>query len=227
MGAIYVVAAVGSWNKDIFVANSKKLEGLWLFCSTPNELNLLLKNNEPKYIFFPHWRWVVPESVLNKSECVCFHMTDVPYGRGGSPLQNLIVRGHKETVLTALKMEKGLDTGPVYLKKKLSLDGSAAEIYKRASSLTWELIKELIQNKYKPTPQTGKPYLFKRRKPEESMIPLSLTTLEQIYDYIRMLDAPDYPEAFLDIGNYRLTFNSAELIGRELMAKVRISIKDE
>ncbi len=31
-----------------------------------------------------------------KFECVCFHMTDVPYGRGGSPLQNLIIREPQE-----------------------------------------------------------------------------------------------------------------------------------
>ena len=226
MTDIYIVASIGEWNKDLFDRNEKILAGEWYFCSTPSELNQLLEEYSPRYIFFPHWRWIVPELVLNKSECICFHMTDVPYGRGGSPLQNLIVRGHKKTVLTALKMEKGLDTGSIYLKRTLSLDGSAAEIYKRASSLTWEIIKELIEKKHKPTPQIGKPYLFKRRKPDESKIPLSLT-LDQVYDYIRMLDAPDYPEAFLDIGRYRLTFNSAELVDQQLMAKVCISIKEK
>lgn len=224
--SIYIVSSIGEWNKKLFDRNTKILAGEWYFCSTPSELNQLLEEHSPRYIFFPHWRWIVPESVLNKSECVCFHMTDVPYGRGGSPLQNLIVRGHKNTVLTALRMEKGLDTGPVYLKKKLSLDGAAKEIYKRASLLTWEIIKELIRKKSKPTLQTGKPYIFTRRTSKESKIPLSLT-LEQIYDYIRMLDAPDYPEAFLDIGNYRLTFNTAEFVDQQLKVTAYISIRDK
>ena len=60
-----------------------------------------------------------------------FHMTDVLYGRGGSPLQNFIIRGHKETKLTAMKCVKELDAGPVYLKEFLSLLGNAEEIYMR------------------------------------------------------------------------------------------------
>ncbi len=49
----------------------------------------------PRYIFFPHWSWIIPKEIYEKFECVIFHMTDLPFGRGGSPLQNLIVRGHK------------------------------------------------------------------------------------------------------------------------------------
>ncbi len=56
-------------------------------------------------------------------------MTDLPYGRGGSPLQNLIQRGHTSTMLTALRCGAGLDTGDVYLKQPLSLHGSAEEIF--------------------------------------------------------------------------------------------------
>ena len=41
-------------------------------------------------------------------------MTDVPYGRGGSPLQNLIVRGYSEIKLTVLQMVKAFDAGLVY-----------------------------------------------------------------------------------------------------------------
>ena len=47
-------------------------------------------------------------------------MTDLPYGRGGSPLQNLIVRGHKHTMISAIKCVKELDAGPIYLKKPLT-----------------------------------------------------------------------------------------------------------
>ena len=47
-------------------------------------------------------------------------MTDLPFGRGGSPLQNLIVRGYKSTKLTAIKVQSGIDTGDIYLKKPFS-----------------------------------------------------------------------------------------------------------
>ena len=47
---------------------------------------------KPDFVFFPHWSWLIPEEIHSRFDCVIFHMTDLPYGRGGSPLQNLIVR---------------------------------------------------------------------------------------------------------------------------------------
>src|SRR2546427_4886313 len=49
-----------------------------------------LKQIRPDFVFFPHWSWPIPEEIHSQFECVIFHMTDLPYGRGGSPLQNLI-----------------------------------------------------------------------------------------------------------------------------------------
>jgi len=221
----FIVASIGEWNKEIFNLVSKKLNGSWYFASSPDELNELIENVSPRYIFFPHWRWVVPKVILNEYECVCFHMTDVPYGRGGSPLQNLIVRGHKDTVLTALRMEEGLDTGPVYYKKTLSLSGSAHDIYQRAAELSWEMISDFIKKEPQPRPQKGEPVVFKRRNSDDSKIPVGLN-LEQFYDYIRMLDAPDYPYAFIEYGDLCLEFNQAEFNGNELIASVKITTKD-
>ncbi len=46
--------------------------------------------------------------------CVVFHMTDLPFGRGGSPLQNLISRGIYKTKISAIKVVKEIDAGPIY-----------------------------------------------------------------------------------------------------------------
>ena len=43
-------------------------------------------------------------------------MTDLPYGRGGSPLQNLIKKNHKSTMLSAIECQDNLDSGDIYLK---------------------------------------------------------------------------------------------------------------
>lgn len=222
----YIVAAIGDWNKALFDEYVAKLSGSWNYVSTPTELKAeLTAGFDPEYIFFPHWRWIVPVDILTNYECICFHMTDVPYGRGGSPLQNLIVRGHKHTVLTALQMEKGLDTGPVYLKESLSLEGSAEVIYNRASQTAWDMIAKIIANQIHPIPQQGATVTFQRRTPEQSEIPNDLTS-EQLYDYIRMLDAPGYPKAFMDKGLYQLEFDQAELTENTVIARVKIKLKD-
>ena len=48
------------------------------------------------------------------------------------------------------------------------------------------------------------------------------TAMEKIYDYIRMLDAEGYPRAYIDYGDYRLSFENAKFDkeGGELEAKV-------
>jgi methionyl-tRNA formyltransferase len=180
-----------------------------------------LEQLHPEFIFFPHWSWLIPEEIHSRFECVIFHMTDLPYGRGGSPLQNLIVRGHKETKLTALRCEKGLDTGPVYLKRPLVLTGTAEEILQRASALMEEMIIEIVLNHPVPTPQQGEPVVFKRRSPEDGNL-APLVELEQVYDYIRMLDAEGYPRAFLDTEHFHLEFSEANLGETFVDARVRI-----
>jgi methionyl-tRNA formyltransferase len=221
----FIVASIGDWNRKLFEENSKEINGKWFFIDNPEQLDEVLIEFHPRYIFFPHWRWIVPEKVLNKYECICFHMTDVPYGRGGSPLQNLILRGHKDTILSALRMEKGLDTGPVYMKYPLSLEGTAQEIYLRTSNLVWRMIEKFIISNPIPTPQVGEPVTFKRRKPNESELPID-TNFEKIYDFIRMLDADGYPNAFINYGEFQIRFNSARLSDGKLVANAEFILRE-
>ena len=215
----YIIASKGEWNEKYFNQFSKEKEGTWYFASTSIKLNKLLETVKPRYIFFPHWSWTVPEEIIKRYECICFHMTDLPYGRGGSPLQNLIVRGYEGTILTALRMGKGMDTGPIYYKKPLSLHGSAYDIYKRSGRLCWDMISDFIKEYPNPVSQEGTITNFKRRTPEQSQIPEGLS-LEDIYNYIRMLDAPGYPKAFLEMKGYRLEFESSDYVDGKLSAKV-------
>lgn len=185
----YIVVSHKSWNKKIFDETISKYSGQWFFLQNKEELNIATINKiKPRYIFFLHWSWKVPKEIINNYECVCFHMTDVPYGRGGSPLQNLIIRGHEKTKLTALKMTEEFDTGDVYLKEDLCLSGNAEEIYIRASYLSAKMIKKIIEEEISPIPQEGEVTIFKRRKPHESEIS-QLDSLLSLHDFIRMLDA--------------------------------------
>jgi methionyl-tRNA formyltransferase len=154
-------------------------------------------------------------------------MTDVPYGRGGSPLQNLISRGHRDTKLTALRMTEEVDAGPVYLKEPLSLEGSAEEIYLRATQLSAKMIQRIVREQPVPKAQKGDVVRFTRRKPEESEIG-SPASLEEFHNFIRMLDAEGYPRAFLNHGEFRLEFSRSSLREEHILANVKITRrKDE
>lgn len=205
----YVVATIHEWNIEEFNKRFGSLEDNWTLLTSPSELSEeLLGSLNPRYVFFPHWSWRVPAEIVARYECVCFHMTDLPFGRGGSPLQNLISRGFSNTKLTALRMDEGYDSGPIYLKKDLSLSGSAHEIFLRSARLTFDMIEEIVSEESVPSPQVGEPVYFERRTPEMSELPTE-GTLDSLYDHVRMLDAPGYPTACMNYGAFRIEFFSA------------------
>ena len=224
MSGYYIVASSKPWHRPRFEMVQANSPDRWSYVSDRQELERALELDRPRYIFFLHWNWIVPREIWASHECVCFHMTDVPYGRGGSPLQNLIARGHDDTVLSALRMVEEMDAGPVYAKRPISLHGRAEEIYLRAGDICWDVIDWMIRTEPQAIPQQGEVTRFSRRKPSESHLPKT-GDLRHVYDHIRMLDAPTYPLAFIEHGDYVLEFSRADLSASEVTACVRIRKK--
>jgi methionyl-tRNA formyltransferase len=220
----YVVAGSKSWNRRVFENSIRRNPGRWIFLENREELTAeRLAELAPRYVFFLHWSWMVPSPIVDEFECVCFHMTDLPFGRGGTPLQNLIVRGFRETMLTAFKMTDELDAGPVYLKLPLSLEGSAQEIYLRATEVAADMIVRIVAEEPEPAPQTGEVTSFSRRTPADSEITAEIEDLERFHDHIRMLDAEGYPPAFIRLGAFTLSFRKSVLGEGRIRAEVEIS----
>lgn len=181
-------------------------------------------SDDINYIFFLHWSIIIPEKIYTNYRCVVFHMTDLPYGRGGSPLQNLIVSGHSNTKVSAISVQKGLDTGDIYLKRDLSLLGTAEEIFLRAGEIMLDMIREIIEKEPCPIPQTGTPVLFKRRIPEDGNLE-NCNSIEEVFRYIQMLDADSYPSAFVENDKFRFEFTRASLKTNGIIADVKITRK--
>lgn len=222
-----VVVGSTPWAREAFDSLLADAHGEWTFVTTHEELLDELSDTKPRYIFFFHWSTLVPAEIVAAVECVCFHMTDLPYGRGGSPLQNLLERGHTDTMLTAFRMDEGLDTGPVYQKRPLSLHSSAEEIYLRAAILSAEMAQEIVETEPTPIPQTGDVALFRRRTPQQSRIPTDCASIDDIHRHIRMLDAEGYPPAFIDYGGFRFEFRRATRATGRVEADVTITpLKD-
>jgi methionyl-tRNA formyltransferase len=73
--------------------------------------------------------------------------------------------------------------------------------------------------KRQPTPkaQVGVPVTFSRRTPEMSRLSAGMTA-RQLYDFIRMLDAPGYPAAFIQVGDVTIEFRNARMVRSEVFA---------
>ena len=207
---------------EYFLENRHQLQGNWSIATCNADLEKQVNTLKPRFIFFPHWSEIVPASIFDSNDCVCFHMTDVPFGRGGSPLQNLIIRGFSDTFITAFKMTRELDAGPVYIRRELDLSGSALDIFKRAAPICFDMMTEIIAEEMDPTEQVGDPTVFKRRLSGDSEI-LNINSIKEFFDHIRMLDAPGYPPAFLVYNGFKIEFSSVDMKrDDELVAKVKV-----
>lgn len=185
----------------------------------------IIKNKSPKKIFFIHWSKFIPKKIYNKFECIQFHCSDLPKFRGGTPIQNQIIRGIKNTKLSAFRVSEKIDTGPIYLKKNISLSNNASKIYSRIEKKSFEMIQEIIKKEIKPKKQRGVVTTFKRRKSNQSIINKKINTMNKIYDFIRMLDAENYPKANIKLNNFVCEFYDSKLINNCVYGKFKIKKK--
>jgi methionyl-tRNA formyltransferase len=223
----YLLVSSRPWTQNIAADLCQRIGADFVLISDPTELtreNLIALS--PNFVFLPHWSYRINADLYEQFECVIFHMTDVPFGRGGSPLQNLIARGIYETQISAIQCIREMDAGPVYLKRVLSLHGSAEEIFIRAADVIKEMIIEIIEKLPEPIPQQGVPITFKRRRPEDGNL-LAVESLVQAFDMIRMLDAKGYPNAYLNMGAFKIEFSRASLKVGVVIADVRITLREE
>ena len=199
----YIIVTSKKW----FLENNKKsFTNKFFLINRKKDLNIkLLSKLKPKYIFFPHWSHIVPAKILNEFNCICFHTSNLPFGRGGSPIQNLIKRKIYSTYVCAIKMTNVLDGGPIYCKKKIKLTGSLDKIFMELSKKIMQMMLFILKNNPKPKIQKGKELYFKRLKPKDSKINTKEKLID-IYDKIRMLDHKEYPNAFLKSGKYAFFF---------------------
>lgn len=216
-----LILTIKSWNKNNFVKYKKDN---WYLIDNKDDLTIeKVENINPKYIFVPHWSWIIPKKIWMNFEVIVFHMTDLPYWRWWSPLQNLILKWLTKTKISGIKVNWWIDAWDIYIKENLSLHGTANDILKRSSNIIFEkMIPEIIQKNPIPKKQKWKIVEFKRRKPEESIIPKNIW-IDKIYDYIRMLDGEGYPKAFINYWDKKIEFSNARLIDWKLKSEITIS----
>jgi len=207
---------------DYFMKKIKKKN--FFFFQKKKNLNLkYLSMLNPSIIFFPHSMFRVSEDIINKYLCIGFHATPLPYGRGGTPVQNMILRGFSKTKLCAIKLEKKYDTGSIYKMTSVSLNGSGSEIFQRLYLSILKIIRDLSTKLPKPKKQIGKPTYFKRRNQKDSKIKENFKLIE-LYNFIRMLDMDEknFPKAYLEIGKFKYEFLDAKKFPNFIKANVVI-----
>lgn len=83
-----------------------------------------LKELDPELIIVVAYGKILPKYVLDypKYGCINSHASILPKYRGAAPIQRAIIDGDKETGVSVMKMDVGLDTGDVMLVEKVSIE---------------------------------------------------------------------------------------------------------
>src|SRR5579859_2653577 len=122
---------------------------------------------------------ILPVTVLDlfPAGCINIHASLLPRWRGAAPIQRAILAGDRETGISIMRMEQGLDTGPVYLARAIPIlsDESSGSLHDRLADLgarcIVEALPQIVQGAIAPDPQPteGITYAHKIAKSEAAI----------------------------------------------------------
>jgi methionyl-tRNA formyltransferase len=127
-----------------------------------DELKKIIENIKPEIVITIAYGRIIPLELLEipKYGWINVHFSLLPRWRGAAPVQWAILNGDKQTGITVFKLDKGMDTGPVYLEQATPInnDENSDGLLKRLSQIGSDLaIKslELISEGVTPKPQAS------------------------------------------------------------------------
>ena len=92
---------------------------------------------------------ILPKEFLDipKYGCLNIHASLLPRWRGAAPIQRAIEAGDKETGISIMQMEEGLDTGPVLLQEKIAIDKNvnASQLHDQLAVLGGKMIASALE----------------------------------------------------------------------------------
>lgn len=123
------------------------------------------------------------------------HESDLPEGRGWSPLAWQVLEDKREIVITLFEATDKVDDGPIWGKRSIRLEGH--ELADEISAISFEAKTDLIVKAVRFGADDGK---YRRRTPEDSRLDPHKTIAEQ-FDLLRICE-PRFP-AFFDHRGHR------------------------
>ncbi len=153
---------------------------------------------------------ILPKPVLDapREGCLNLHASLLPRWRGAAPINRAIMAGDRETGVSVMRMEEGLDTGPVCLEERVPIgpDMTAGELHDRLARLGAGLMHRALGAlargtlDCRPQPEDGATYADKLSK-AETRIDFAKPA-RQVHDHIRGLSP--FPGAWFEVAGQRI-----------------------
>ncbi len=155
-----------------------------------------LKNINPDVIIVAAFGQILPEDILSmpKYGCINVHASILPKLRGAAPVQQAVISGEKESGVTIMQMDAGIDTGDILLVKKCAIepDETGGSLFEKLAAFGGPMVLEVLdmaeQGTLKPVKQDGSMHTYARMlKKETGHIDFNAPA-EEIERLIRGLD---------------------------------------
>lgn len=156
-------------------------------------------------IFLGCTRIAGPEVLARSRHNLVVHQSDLPRGRGWSPLAWQVIEGARRIPVCLFEAVPELDAGPVYLRDEIELEGHELvdELREKQARSAIDLCLRFLRASPPPEAreQEGEPTFYARRGPESCELDPHRTLAEQ-FDLLRICDNDRYP-AFFDHRGHR------------------------
>lgn len=155
-----------------------------------------LKDINPDVICVVAYGKIIPKEILEipKYGCVNVHPSLLPQYRGSAPIQWAILNGDKETGVTTMYLDEGMDSGDIILQTKTPIDKdeTSGELWDRLSKIGAELLVETlekIENKTAPRIKQPKEFtLAPMLEKSQAKIDWESKTAQEIKNLVRGLN---------------------------------------
>ncbi len=170
----------------------------------------VLQELAPDMIVVVAYGKILPKDILTLPPygCINVHASLLPAYRGAAPIQWVILDGRKETGVTAMLMDVGLDTGDMLMKASLTIgeNETAEELHDRLAALGAELIVQTVhaaaEGRLQPEKQDDSQSCYAAMLTKE-LSPIDFTkTAQQVHDKVRGLNS--WPSASAVLNGKRL-----------------------
>ncbi len=100
-----------------------------------------ISKESPDFIVVAAYGQLLPKTILDIAPCINLHASLLPKYRGASPIQQALLNGDKETGVTAMLMEEGLDSGPIlgWSVTEIGVDERKEELFEKLSKIAAKL----------------------------------------------------------------------------------------
>ena len=100
------------------------------------------------YIVVAAYGQILPREILEHAPCINLHASILPEYRGASPIQQTLLNGDKQTGVTAMLMEEGLDTGNILKITTIDVpeDEMVVALFDRLTDIACDLTVDILEN---------------------------------------------------------------------------------